>query len=63
MNAVLKHSELPRSRCFQIENTVSKLEKKRRNRLHNGIINSYLGYYHAYVFLNFAHTFGHGTET
>ena len=27
MNAVLKHSGIPRRRCFQIENTSSKLEE------------------------------------
>ena len=48
MNAVLKYSGFPRSHCFQIENTGSKLEEKHRNKTNNGIINSYLGYYHVY---------------
>ena len=61
MIVVLKHSGFPRSCCFQIENTVSKLEEnieiKQITEL--SIVNWVII---MCAFLIFAHTFGHGTQ-
>ena len=61
MNAVLKHSGFPRSLCFHIENTGSKLEGS------TGIsqiaeLSIVKWAIIMCTFLIFAHTFGHGTE-
>ena len=62
MMAVLKRSGFPRSRCFQIENTGSKLDKNlgisqiRKLSIVNWAIMMC-------TFSIFAHTFGHGTQT
>ena len=59
--AVLKHSTLPRSCCFQVKNTGSKLEENigisqvmELSKVNWAIIMC--------AFLIFAHTFGHGTQ-
>ena len=62
MNAVLNHSGFPRSRCFQIENTGSKLEENTRisQITELSIVNCAII---KRTFLIFARTFGHGTQT
>ena len=62
MNAVLKHSGLPRIRCFQIENTGSKHEENIGiNQIAElSIVNLAII---MCTFLIFSHTFGHGTQT
>ena len=61
MNAVLKHSGLPRSR-FQIENTGSKLEENIgiRQIMELSIVNWTIMMCTSLIF---THTFGHGTQT
>ena len=62
MNAVLKYIGFPRSRCFQIENTASKLEE---NIGISQIIELLIVNWAIIMctFLIFAHTYGHGTQT
>ena len=60
MNAVMKHSALPRSRCLQIEHTGSKLEENigTNQMTELSIVNWAII---MCTFLIFAHTFGQGT--
>ena len=62
MNAVLKQSDFPRSRCFHIENTGSKFKENTgiSQIPELSIVNWAIIMRN---FLIFAHTFGHGTQT
>ena len=62
MNAVLKHSGLPRSRCFQIENTGSKLEENTgiSQIMELSVVNWAIM---MCTFLIIARKLGHGTQT
>ena len=62
MNAVLKHSGFSRSRCFQIENTGSKLEENTgiSQVKELSIVNWDIMVCTCFIF---AHTFHHGTQT
>ena len=61
MKAVLKHSGFPRSLCFHIENTGSKLEGSTgiSQIAELSIVNWAIM---MFTFLTLAHTFGQGTE-
>ena len=58
MNAVLKRCALPKSRCFQIENTGSKLEENAgiSQITKSSIVNWAIIMCSSFIF---AHTFGH----
>ena len=62
LNAVLKHSGFPRSRCFQIQNTGSKLRENTgiSQITELSIVNWAII---MCAFFIFARTFGHGTQT
>ena len=62
MNAVLMHSGIPRSCCFQIENTGSKIEENSGIRQITGlsVVNWAII---MYTFLTSTQIFGHGTQT
>ena len=62
MNAVLKHSGFPKSRCFQIENTGLKLEENTgiSQITELSIVNWAII---MCILLIFTYTFGHGTQT